>query len=52
MSDSGWSLMMLPALGVAPVPWEQKPVELGVDAFHHLVYASATTAAWRAIADS
>jgi hypothetical protein len=48
----GWSLVMLPALGVAPVPWQQPRVELGIDALHHLVYASATTAGWRAIADS
>jgi hypothetical protein len=48
----GWSLVMLPALGVAPVPWQQPPLELGVDALHHLIYASATTAGWRVIADN
>jgi hypothetical protein len=42
----GSSLVMLPALGVAPPPWEQDPRELGVDALHHAVYAGATGAAW------
>jgi hypothetical protein len=45
----GWSLVMLPALSVAPPPWQQPPLELGIDAFHHVVYAGATSAAWRAI---
>ncbi len=45
----GWSLVMLPTLGVAPPPWQQPPAELGIDALHHVVYAGATSAAWRAI---
>jgi hypothetical protein len=45
----GWSLVMLPALRVAPPPWQQPPLELGIDALHHVVYAGATSAAWRAI---
>jgi hypothetical protein len=45
----GWSLVMLPALSVAPPAWQQPPAELGVDALHHVVYAGATSAAWRAI---
>jgi hypothetical protein len=46
----GSSLVMLPALGVAPVPWKQEPLEVGIDALHHVVYAAATSAAWRALA--
>jgi hypothetical protein len=45
----GSSLVMLPTLGVAPPPWQQPPAELGIDALHHVVYAGATSAAWRAI---
>jgi hypothetical protein len=45
----GWSLVMLPALRVGPPPWEQSPKALGTDAFHHLVYAGAAGAAWRAL---
>jgi hypothetical protein len=45
----GWSLVMLPALHVSPPPWEQEPKELGIDAIHHLVYASTTTATWSAL---
>jgi hypothetical protein len=41
--------VMLPALGAAPPPWRQDPLELGIDALHHVVYAGATSAAWRAI---
>lgn len=37
---------MLPALGVAPPFWEWGPKEVASDAFHHLVYASATGAAY------
>jgi hypothetical protein len=35
-------MVMLPALGVAPPVTEQAALETGVDAWHHLVYASAT----------
>jgi hypothetical protein len=37
---------MLPALGVAPPFWEWEAKEVASDAFHHLVYASATGAAY------
>ena len=46
---SGSSLVMLPALEVAPPPWRQEPAELGIDALHHVVYATATGAAWAAL---
>jgi hypothetical protein len=42
----GWSLVMLPALGVAEPVWKQNPAALAVDALNHFVYASATSAAW------
>lgn len=45
----GSSLVMLPALDVAPPPWKTPPGELAVDALHHLVYAAATSAAWTAL---
>ncbi len=35
-------MVMLPSLGVAPPVTEQAPLETGIDAWHHLVYASAT----------
>ena len=37
---------MLPALGVAPPFWTWGAKEVGIDAFHHLVYAVATGAAY------
>jgi hypothetical protein len=46
----GSSLVMLPALDVAPPPWQQPPVEVAIDALHHAVYAAGTSAAYRAIA--
>jgi hypothetical protein len=46
----GWSLVMLPALGVAPPVWQQPRPEVAIDALHHAVYASGTTAAFRAFA--
>jgi len=45
----GSSLVMLPALGVAPPVWKQPIFETALDAFHHIVYAGATTAAWKAL---
>jgi hypothetical protein len=42
----GSSLVMLPALDVAPAPWKMEGRELAVDAFHHMVYAGATSAAY------
>ena len=38
--------VMLPALGVAPPFWEWGAKEVAIDAFHHLVYASATGVAY------
>jgi uncharacterized membrane protein YagU involved in acid resistance len=46
----GWSLVMLPALGVAPPVWQQPRPEVAIDALHHAVYVSGTTAAFRAFA--
>lgn len=37
---------MLPALGVAPPPWKSEPKEVATDAFHHVVYTVATSAAF------
>jgi hypothetical protein len=45
----GWSLVMLPALGVAPPVWRQPPADVPIDAGHHLVYAGATSAAVSAL---
>lgn len=42
----GSSLVMLPVLDVAPPPWKMEGTELAVDAFHHIVYAGATSAAY------
>ena len=40
---------MLPALNVAPPPWESAPEEIAIDAFHHAVYAVATAVAFAAL---
>lgn len=45
----GSSLAMLPALDVAPAPWKQPPLGVAMDAFHHMVYALGTSAAYAAI---
>jgi len=42
----GSELAMLPALDVAPPPWKQPLSGIGMDAFHHLVYAAATSTAY------
>jgi len=42
----GSELVMLPKLGVAPPLKEWGAKEVGVDAFHHLVYATATSLAY------
>jgi uncharacterized membrane protein len=42
------SLVELPALGVAPPPWEQSPATLAQDLAFHLVYGTATAAAYAA----
>lgn len=45
----GSSLVMLPALDVAPAVGKSPPEEVGIDAFHHAVYAVATTCAYGAL---
>jgi hypothetical protein len=45
----GVELTMLPALRVAPPPGEWGQTELAVDAGHHVVYATATGAAYQAL---
>ena len=40
---------MLPALDVAPPPWKTPPEEIAIDAFHHVVYVTVTTAAFVAL---
>ena len=42
------SLAELPALGVAPPPWRQSPAALAQDLGFHLVYGTATAAAYEA----
>jgi hypothetical protein len=45
----GSAQAMLPALAVAPPPWESEPKEIAIDAFHHAVYAVATGVAFAAL---
>lgn len=45
----GSSLVMLPALDVAPPPWRQPLSGVAVDAIHHMVYAAGTSAAYAMI---
>jgi hypothetical protein len=40
---------MLSALDVSEAAWHQDPAALAVDAFHHFVYGSATSAVWDAL---
>lgn len=47
----GGSLVMLPALDVAPPASKMEPTELAIDAGHHLVYVIATALAYRAVGD-
>jgi uncharacterized membrane protein len=42
------SLVELPALGIAPPPWRQPPAALAQDLAFHLVYGTATAAAYEA----
>ncbi len=42
----GTEQVMLPALDVAPPFWTWGAKEVGIDAFHHLVYATATSVAY------
>lgn len=43
------SLVELPALGIAPAPWKQPPAALARDLGFHLVYGTATAAAYDAL---
>ncbi len=43
------AMVMLPSLGVAPPPWRWGATELGIDALHHAVYATATGVAFAAL---
>lgn len=45
----GAAQVMLPALDVAPPLSQSPPHEIAIDAFHHLVYATATGAAYAAL---
>lgn len=45
----GSAQAMLPALHVAPPPWESSPEEIAIDIFHHVVYCVATGAAFAAL---
>jgi len=45
----GSAQIMLPALDVAPPPWETEAKEVGIDAWHHAVYVAATAAAFAAL---
>src|SRR4051794_5525453 len=43
----GSELAMLPSLDIGvPPPWKWGAEELAIDAFHHVVFASATSAAY------
>jgi uncharacterized membrane protein len=42
------SLVELPALGVAPAPWKRSPADLAQELGFHLVYGTATAAAYEA----
>lgn len=48
----GSAQVMLPALDVAPPPWESPKEEVAIDAFHHAVYAIATGLAFAALEKS
>jgi len=45
----GSAQVMLPALDVAPPPWDSPPQEILIDAFHHAVYAAFTSLAFAAL---
>jgi len=45
----GSAQVMLPALEVAPPAWKSDPKEIGIDAFHHVVYVVATGLAFSAL---
>jgi hypothetical protein len=44
------SLVELPALGVAPTPWEQSPRALLTDAGFHLIYGLTAATTLRGLA--
>ncbi|MDQ3946950.1 MAG: hypothetical protein M3357_17700 [Actinomycetota bacterium] len=46
---SGTAMVMPPALGVAPPPQDQPPAAMASSAVHHLIYALATGATYRAL---
>ena len=46
---SATAMVMPPAIGVMPPPKELPAREMATSALHHLVYALAVTAAWRAL---
>jgi hypothetical protein len=45
----GSELVMLPALGVASPAWRWGATEVGIDALHHVVYATATSVAYEVL---
>lgn len=45
----GNALLMLPTLKVAPPPTQWGTKELGIDGFHHAVYATASALTYRAL---
>ncbi|MGI9185078.1 MAG: hypothetical protein ACR2GZ_08965 [Solirubrobacteraceae bacterium] len=45
----GSEQVMLPMLDVAPPLWDSEPPEIAIDAFHHTVYAVATSLAFAAL---
>ncbi|MCA1699667.1 MAG: hypothetical protein LC790_12510 [Actinobacteria bacterium] len=45
----GGAQIMLPALDVAPAPWNSPKEEVAIDAFYHAVYAIATALAFAAL---
>jgi hypothetical protein len=45
----GSELVMLPSLGVVPPAWKWGGEEVAIDAFHHVVYAATTGAAYEAL---
>lgn len=45
----GTAAVMLPALDAAPPVWEWGATEVGIDLFHHVIYATATGVAYEAM---
>jgi uncharacterized membrane protein YagU involved in acid resistance len=42
----GGAVVMLPTLGVAPPVWKWRRDEVAIDVLHHIVYVTATAAAY------